>query len=43
MLLVVGAFVAAAVPALVEQGGKLIQDVPGYVQQLEDSSSFSGN
>lgn len=42
MLLIVGAFVAAAVPALVEQGGKLVDDVPGYVQQLGDSSSFLG-
>jgi predicted PurR-regulated permease PerM len=42
MLLIVGAFVAAAVPALVEQGGKLIQDVPGYVQQLDDSNSLLG-
>ncbi len=42
MLAIVGAFVAAAVPALVEQGGKLIQDVPAYIQQLDDSNSLLG-
>ncbi len=35
MLVIVGAFVAAAVPALVDQGGKLIQDVPGYGGTLQ--------
>ena len=42
MVAIIGAFVAAAVPAIVDQGGKLIQDVPGYVQQLDDSSSLLG-
>lgn len=42
MVLIIGAFVAAAVPAIVDQGGRLIQDVPGYVRQLDDSSSLLG-
>jgi len=42
MVLILGAFVAAAVPAIVDQGGRLIQDMPGYVRQLDDSSSLLG-
>jgi predicted PurR-regulated permease PerM len=42
LLAIVGSFLAAAVPALVDQGGKLIQDVPGYIQQLDDSNSLLG-
>lgn len=42
LLLLSAAFVAAAIPALVEQGGRLIADVPQYISQLSDSSTTIG-
>ena len=40
--LLLAGFVAAAIPALVDQGGRLIQDVPQYLAQLSDSSTAIG-
>lgn len=42
LLLLIAAFVAAAIPPLVEQGGRLIADVPQYVNQLSDSHTEIG-
>ncbi|HEY7813792.1 MAG TPA: AI-2E family transporter, partial [Nakamurella sp.] len=42
LLLLLAGFIAAAIPALVDQGGRLIQDVPQYVAQLSDSSTAIG-
>ncbi|MBO3749936.1 AI-2E family transporter [Streptosporangiaceae bacterium NEAU-GS5] len=35
-------FLALAIPALVEQGGRFVRQLPGYVQSLQDKSSFLG-
>ena len=42
LLLLLAGFIAAAIPALVDQGGRLIQEVPQYVAQLSDSSTAIG-
>ena len=42
LFLLLAGFIAAAIPALVEQGGRLIQDVPQYLAQLGDSSTAVG-
>lgn len=42
LLLLAAGFIAAAIPALVEQGGRLITDVPQYINQLSDSSTALG-
>ncbi len=42
LLLLIAGFIAAAIPALVEQGGRLIADIPSYVAQLSDSSTTIG-
>jgi predicted PurR-regulated permease PerM len=42
LFLLLAGFIAAAIPALVEQGGRLIQHVPEYVAQLSDSSTAAG-
>lgn len=39
---VVGAFVAAAIPPLVEQANQLIREAPHYIQQAQDHSSTIG-
>ncbi len=43
LLLLIAAFVAAAIPALIDQGGRLIQQVPQYLSQLSDSSTTIGS
>lgn len=42
LLLLTAAFIAAAIPALVEQGGRLITNLPQYISQLSDSSTTIG-
>ena len=42
LLLLLAGFIAAAIPALVDQGGRLIQDIPQYLAQLSDSSTAIG-
>ena len=37
-----GGFIAAAIPALVEQGGRLVQNAPDYLQKINDSNSLIG-
>lgn len=37
-----GAFVAAAIPPLVDQAGQLVAQAPQYLQQLQDHASFIG-
>ena len=39
---VIVGFIALAVPPLVEQVGKLIEDIPGLASQIQDNSSFIG-
>ncbi|MCW2563697.1 MAG: family transporter [Mycobacterium sp.] len=41
-LAAMGAFVAAAIPPLVQQGGDFIHQVPVYLQQAQDHSSAIG-
>jgi predicted PurR-regulated permease PerM len=41
-VLAMGAFVAAAIPPLVEQAGELVHQAPHYLQQLRDHSSVIG-
>jgi len=41
-LTMMGAFVAAAIPPLVEQAGELIKQAPHYLQQAQDHSSAIG-
>ena len=36
LVLLVGAFIWSVVPPIVEQGGRLIHDLPGYLQTLSD-------
>ncbi len=43
LLLLIAAFVASAIPALIDQGGRLIQQVPQYLSQLSDSSTTIGS
>jgi predicted PurR-regulated permease PerM len=42
MLLLLAGFIASAIPALIDQGGKLVQNAPQYLQQVNDSSSTLG-
>jgi predicted PurR-regulated permease PerM len=42
MLLLFAGFIASAIPALVDQGGKLVQNAPEYLQQINDSNSTLG-
>jgi len=42
MLLLFAGFIASAIPALVDQGSKLVQEAPQYLQQVNDSSSTLG-
>jgi len=39
---VVGGFLAAAIPLVVEQATQLVQDVPSYLQQAQDRNSWLG-
>jgi predicted PurR-regulated permease PerM len=41
-LALMGAFVAAAIPPLVQQAGELINQAPHYIQQVQDHSSAIG-
>ena len=41
-LAALGAFVAAAIPPLAQQAGDLVQQVPHYLQQVQDHSSAIG-
>src|SRR6201999_3514288 len=41
-LALLGAFVGAAIPPLVQQGNELIHQAPHYIQQAEDHSSAIG-
>ena len=41
-LALLGAFVGAAIPPLVEQAGDLIHQAPHYIQQVQDHSSAVG-
>ncbi len=40
---VVGAFLAAAVPALISQGTELVKNAPKLLQQVRDQNSFIGS
>ncbi|MET0966806.1 MAG: AI-2E family transporter [Nakamurella sp.] len=42
IVLAVGAFIAAAVPALVAQGEQLVADAPQFLQEAQDSNSLIG-
>ena len=42
LFLLSAGFIAAAIPALVEQGGRLITNAPQYLSQLSDSSTAIG-
>lgn len=42
LLLLTAAFIAAAIPALVDQGGRLITALPQYLGQFSDSSTTIG-
>jgi predicted PurR-regulated permease PerM len=42
LLVMIGGFIAAAIPALIEQGGRLIQNAPRYIAELSDSSTTVG-
>jgi len=41
-LIVMGAFVAAAIPPIAQQAGELINQIPHYLQQAQDHSSAIG-
>ncbi len=41
-LAIMGAFLAAAIPPLVQQAGELIKQAPHYIQQAQDRSSAIG-
>lgn len=43
LLLVVAGFVAAAVPALIDQVGRLVEAFPAYITQLGDASTTIGS
>ncbi|WP_410431120.1 AI-2E family transporter [Mycolicibacterium sphagni] len=42
VLALMGAFVAAAIPPLVQQAGDLVNQAPHYIQQVQDHSSAIG-
>jgi len=42
MLLLLAGFIASAIPPLIDQGGKLVQKAPEYLQEANDSSSLAG-
>ena len=42
VLVLMAGFLASAIPALIDQGGRLIQSVPQYLAQLSDSSTAIG-
>lgn len=41
VLLFLGAFLAAAVPPLVAQGTELVDDLPTYIEQIEEENNFA--
>jgi predicted PurR-regulated permease PerM len=42
IVLAIGAFIAAAVPALVAQGEQLVANAPQFLQEAQDKNSFVG-
>ncbi len=42
LLALIAGFLGAAIPALVDQGGRLIRNVPGYLAQLDDATTTVG-
>ncbi len=43
IVVIIGGFIAAAVPALVTQGTELVKNAPKLLQQVQDHNSFIGN